>query len=543
MAEVELWTLTLDTLTKTPVKTEGVSDVKQREELFCSAKKLYETDKWAFKVFISDLCQSDPTIQEKFDITWKAYFDSLMWILKPENNNNINKVKSTQDTESEVSNQPSKKVTEQKERQKISERLELADFAYVDLKKNEKTWVYEVSDNEKMNKYVYTKAKELLNTLENSVSVAKIEQKLKYPNEKINLDENELSALNCIKDNIYAWSQYALNTNWSTSLDINWNIVTSDLEAKFTIPSPMSVLIKTKNELLSILETVANIPWNVVDSTVWTLKNVWYWLEKKFKWFFNDSKEIDQTKLTEYSKKWLTVINQEQDNSSWFSATLIKDTNTNEITLWIRWTDDFTDMIYSNLRISDSRAKNIFNATDWMPSQMVSLINYIENNPEIKKIREAKWHINVVGHSLGWAVSQLLKAMYPWLVKETHTFNAPWIKQITPTLNPTDRKALEKANNSELINKIDSILKVYPGNLKSADFSKVLNIRNHDWIWSVWDSIEWWWHIWVTTEKIPWDLHFLDWIRDNLDSLSPKDFDRIFNLNAKDKQKIERELK
>jgi hypothetical protein len=37
--------MTLDTITKTPVKTEGISDIKQREELFCSAKKLYETDK------------------------------------------------------------------------------------------------------------------------------------------------------------------------------------------------------------------------------------------------------------------------------------------------------------------------------------------------------------------------------------------------------------------------------------------------------------------------------------------------------------------
>lgn len=538
---IEDWHSRLDTISTPTVLKEGGLTSEQREVFLKDATDFlrtnWDTDRDSCRDFILACANSTPETKRDFELAQNYFYNSIKSDIVSAKTNKKSEVKPVPNTESVPTNQPSNKATETKEREKISEKLELADFAYVDLKRNEKTWTYEVSDIEKMNKYVYTKAKELLRTLDNPVSVAKIEQKLKYPNEKVDLDENELSALNCVKDDMVVWSQYA-----DTSLDTNWNTVISDLDAKFSLPSPMSVLIKTKNELASILETVVNIPWNVIDWTVWTLKNVWFWLEKKFKWFFNDSKAIDKAKLTEFSKKWLTVISQEQDSSSWFSVTLLRDTNTNELTLWIRWTDDLTDMIYSNLRLSDSKAKKIFDMTDWMPKQMVSLVNYIENNPEIKKVRESKWQINVVGHSLWWAVAELLKAMYPWLVKETHTFNAPWIKQITPKLNPADRMELEKAKKFGLIKQIDSTLSTYPNNLKTADFSKVLNIRNHDWIWSVWDSVECWWHIWVTTDKIPWDLHFLDWIRDNLDGLSTIDFDRMI-LNKRDYHRTERESK
>lgn len=110
--------------------------------------------------------------------------------------------------------------------------------------------------------------------------------------------------------------------------------------------------------------------------------------------------------------------------SSGFSAITIKDKEW-KTSIAIRWTEltNFGD-IGADMKLAVKRVPE---------NQTKDLITFMERN--IQKLPE--WEkIRLIGHSLGWALSQLWSVMYDDRVEETYTFNSPWAKKLS--VDPKD---------------------------------------------------------------------------------------------------------
>lgn len=124
-------------------------------------------------------------------------------------------------------------------------------------------------------------------------------------------------------------------------------------------------------------------------------------------------------------KKGFTVVDHfpDRDNgdigSSGFSAITVKDKEW-KVHIAVRGTEltDFGD-IGADMKLAVNRVPK---------NQTKDLITFMERNlkwlPEGEKIR-------LIGHSLGWALSQLWSVMYDDRVEETYTFNSPWAKKLS----------------------------------------------------------------------------------------------------------------
>jgi hypothetical protein len=448
-----------------------------------------------------------------------------MSILRPENNDNTKEIKQPNH---ELWNQSEKNNKSEDEKKKyILGKLDMAAFVYVDMKKNE-YWEYEVAKTENIDKEVFSKIEWLSNTLSNTTSILNIEKAFKNAKNESLLSPKELIALNYFKN--------VLRLDNATSE--NYLNRTSDVNPNTKSDSTYESLISFRDELLKILKAGITLPLNVAEKTKYILSNASFWLKNLLSELISDSKEKNDIKFKRIQEMDLKVINQIQDKKTWFSAILFEKCNinelnqgkTSELTLWIRWTDDFTDILFSDARLHNSKIINkldIFDFTKWIPKQMITLIDFIEKNERIKELRKNNWKLNLVGHSLWWALSQILNVMYPWLINENHTFNSPWIKHISPILNSWDTDRLLNENKPWLINKIRLNLETYKNNINKPIFWNVLNIINHDEISKIWVSDKWEdWHIWIITERIPWEIHGIEWLRNGVENLSPSDFNR-----------------
>lgn len=254
------------------------------------------------------------------------------------------------------------------------------------------------------------------------------------------------------------------------------------------------------NEISSFLTKIWNWIKNILDSWVKTIKEVWtYWIWlwwttlELIEWIFEDwdlkEKQLiekfdkDYNVLTKWFKHW-------ENKETWFTWMLIENKeNPNELSLLIRWSDDWEDWLSNNIQ---------FAIKNKLPPQIEDLVLFIE---EIKSKWLLNWwrKIKIVWHSLWWWLGQIISLMYKWwkddIISNSYTFNSPWVSWINPEIN---------SNNQIVQNKIDK----YKKNLLDPLFDKkfILNTRNNDIVWNFNDDE----HIWVKSEKIDWYSHFME---------------------------------
>lgn len=181
--------------------------------------------------------------------------------------------------------------------------------------------------------------------------------------------------------------------------------------------------------------------------------------------------KLKEKKTSEYSiqfeklkQKWdLKVLafypEEGSKDTGWFQCTLFEN-NWKKI-LSIAWTNDIQDWGAD------------FNIWRWKipETQTKRMIDFFE--------KHLNWseNITVVGHSLGWNLSQIATSIY-WdtsKVKEVYTFNCPGAKELEFSLKPDDKYKKEFDN--------------FANNRKSDTIEK--KITNVKWIWYSPISEEW----------------------------------------------------
>jgi hypothetical protein len=327
----------------------------------------------------------------------------------------------------------------------------------------------------------------------------------------------------------------AANTLWQPS----YSDANMAFQQSFSMNSVKNFANEIYRDFTKLLNFIADAPWDMVYSLSWLTANVWgAWMKFIANIFKNSKEEKIKQKENLEKEKWIKALSQYNDAETWFSATLFQNKNDWQITLWIRWSDDLSDWFRSNLRFSDSKITRFFRNWKWMPKQIQSLVDFIDNSNEIKEIRKAWLKINLAGHSLWWWLVQMMALMYPWLINEASTFNAPWIKQLDASMNSEDAEALKKWWKSNLVDAVNMRLVDYRANLDLAKkdnslFWHVVNFRNNDWIWNLWDKDDETWnaHIWYITEKLPWYSHLLVDLKKPMEMMTNDWFDNFSNKN------------
>jgi pimeloyl-ACP methyl ester carboxylesterase len=113
---------------------------------------------------------------------------------------------------------------------------------------------------------------------------------------------------------------------------------------------------------------------------------------------------------------------------------------------------------------------------------MIDFINRIlEQVPKDKKV-------NVIWHSLGWALTQIATTIYRERVWESYTFNSPWAKNLKATLEKDDPyfKSLQEFMTNKDLSNVSSL---------------VTNVK-----WKAWISLiaDLWVDIWDYEIKLKW---------------------------------------
>lgn len=311
-------------------------------------------------------------------------------------------------------------------------------------------------------------------------------------NNKDELFKNEYFAI-IIKDlntkiPYYSANQYA--SNWLTpynKIDVN----------------------KTENDINIFLTKI----WNAIKSFLETWIRVWYNISDLVKKSFENWEEKEKELIVDFDKKYEVLskwLKTSEDTKTWFSWSIIKEKWSNNKTLLIRWSDDFKDWIDNNTHIA---------MKDKLPPQVESVILFIEE-------AKAKWiiktweELNIVWHSLGWWLAQIISIMYKDEFKnlKTYTFNSPWVAWIEANINSDNKIVNEKVD-------------YYKNNLsKFKNNNFVLNIRNNDIVWNLDDDN----HIWMKTWKIDWYSHFLDSLNLSIKEMSIEEFNKKFRMWIKD---------
>lgn len=106
---------------------------------------------------------------------------------------------------------------------------------------------------------------------------------------------------------------------------------------------------------------------------------------------------------------------QNEESKSWFWAILLeKDGHKYLAIRWTEWLSDWKDL-YAD-------AQMLF----WkIPEAQAKEMTYF-----IKRTIKPWEKFSIVWHSLWWALSQMATSMYLGQVKETYTFNSPWVKDL-----------------------------------------------------------------------------------------------------------------
>ena len=387
-------------------------------------------------------------------------------------------------------NKPSEKEKTQKDL--LLERWIEAEYSYVDQNKFGNNWKSNTNENRsdsKMNTFSKMQLVDLYEICEWNKDKKK---KFIYAiiNNDKNLEGNSYYGLliNDMKTNIPGFN------NTKNMYASNWKIWYNEVNKLELFNQIGEYLSKIWKWIKSFLDTWISV-WTTVKDLVWKIFENW--------------KKKEQNLIKDFDKKY-TVLSKwfahSEDKTTWFSWTLIQDKNDeNNISLTIRWSDDWKDWTSNNFAIT---MKNK------LPQQIESAIKFIE---EIKQswILKPGQKINMVGHSLGWWLAQIISLMYPDLIKNTYTFNAPWVAWIIPKLD----------TNNEIIK---SKVELYKERLWDKNFntSFILNTRNKDFIWNFDDEN----HIWLKSWQIDWYSHFIESLNAWINEMSLEEFGEKFKM-------------
>lgn len=237
-----------------------------------------------------------------------------------------------------------------------------------------------------------------------------LHQYVNNPNNRIKLllDNNPTSVAWDVQDIMrLAWFQNNMNNNnWKTRLAFNENWITNDFWSgisvwkKFENKDKNNPILQNERLLQDWLEELRKEKikenWNILESINWDFEILDY--------YPNETKN--------------------DKANSWFWAICLKDKTTWEKIFAIRWT--------KMLDWWDLRA-------DWKlmiwkipEDQTKDMIDFVERNI-------TKWEkFSITWHSLGWALSQILSAMYKDNYRETYTFNSPGAKNLDVPTNSSD---------------------------------------------------------------------------------------------------------
>ena len=229
-------------------------------------------------------------------------------------------------------------------------------------------------------------------------------------------------------------------------------------------------------EFIDNAETWSKFVWNMVKNIFDTFVDTGKLVNNNIDAFTTDNSWQDALMLSKFQLKY-DVLKKYNDPTTWFSAMLVRRKEDWELTVVIRWTDDKRDL-YDDKKLYNNK----------MPKQLISAIDFIE-------ALKAQWLINpdkpidIVWHSLWWAMAQALWAIYKWwkekLVSNVYTFNAPWVKSLVIDFDENDLNLAEKR-----------YLKLYKDKIESQyglpnRFDYIVNV------WSKWDVIsEFWSKLW-----------------------------------------------
>lgn len=222
----------------------------------------------------------------------------------------------------------------------------------------------------------------------------------------------------------------------------------------------------------------------------------------------------------------LYKVKESINKDNWFDASLLEDKDWNLI-FNIRWTDNYMD-IDDDIRLWIQAIKEVdlWAAKDrWILSEKIwaeilfkiftlyDLFLAKEQQmetviKEFEKIKVPDWKkMKVVGHSLWWALAQLLAASYPSKIDSIFTYNAPWLldfilywdkieelKKIMNKDSPVRKKDWCLVKCKELINSED--IKACKSWCDKECYCKLMNLPVYNVVWDKLSIVYMWTPIW-----------------------------------------------
>lgn len=441
--------------------------------------------------------------KDYFDENWsltKDWFDILTHLRNIWNNEQVYKQVSNEFKASirfnlEKYRKTPQKLENEKQRELINRWIE-AEYSYIDQNrfwKNEQPKVNNALGLDSLNTFSKMQLVDLYELCEWD-DLRKKEFVLALMKNDENIYKNEYLALlaNDIKAQIPYFKQ---------------NTYASNGETPYTKIDENTFFMSIWNKLSEIWK---DIKW-FLETWVWTLSNVWDIIKKSFQNWEKKQQELikDFDKKYNVLSEWLKTA---EDSKTWFSWMLIQEkANKDNISLLIRWSDDWKDWSKNNIEIATKKK---------LPPQVWSVIRFIEEAKEKWIIKQ--WQkINIVGHSLGWWLAQIASMMYKNDVAKTYTFNAPWIAWIETNIDDKDKQTQDKVKDYKRQLEVYKQRKEANPNYEE-DF--ILNVRNNDLVWNFDDKN----HIWIRSWQIDWFSHFLDSLNASIQEMSIEEFGEKF---------------
>ncbi|EKD65774.1 MAG: Lipase family protein [uncultured bacterium (gcode 4)] len=309
-----------------------------------------------------------------------------------------------------------------------------------------KTKTEELGEKEKLQLYgnlsnlAYSEFKTIQNKQENyntqnlQISWIKLDP-LNYPNIKKIFTDKKPDNLNPDEEFLY---NYVNNDKNKILINI------------FNNPTSVAWDVRDILRLAWFKSDINDINWNLkyaLNDEYWVISDAWNGIS-----VWNNTKGNEDSKKIKLLQNWFEALRKEKikENwnvlesinwnfeildyypnetkndkvNSWFWAICLKDKTTWEKVFAIRWTeiDDWWDLKADwKLLIK------------WIPeNQTKDMIDFVERNI-------TKWEkFNITGHSLGWALGQILSAMYKDNKQETYTFNSPGAKELKSNIEEND---------------------------------------------------------------------------------------------------------
>ncbi|EKE27404.1 MAG: hypothetical protein ACD_3C00212G0003 [uncultured bacterium (gcode 4)] len=398
--------------------------------------------------------------------------------------------------------------------EKLSRKARLAEYSYLDL---EKKWNEFVTKAENINSEMYGRLCEFAYDIDSWEMWKKFALILLWNQDDKNLRDEERVLFQCVRNSI----DIRNNIIASSEQGWMWEVLTMT-QLEVVINKKLRPVWDLTRKILSWIKsgTQKTIGWAIdaVNKSSWMIDNLWSKAKDSLIGIFKDWKTEIQEFWKEFLSKYEILWEPVNDPSTWFQAVLVQERwddpkkwnkPNKEKTLLIRWTDEWIDIKKSDVQL-----------WKWfLPDQLKPLIKFFEKI----KSQFPNEKFNIVWHSLWWALAQLLSAIYKKdFINEVHTFNAPWIADLKKEFESKDEKPDQMINGK--LNDYNT----------SWDYSFVYNTVNWDEIWNHWP------HLWTTSEKLPWKLHFMRNMRENIESMKKEEFEKYFekfSIKREDKNK------